>query len=117
MILWFGKKKKQQELKDAGAAMEAPELSAGELAAQEAEIARKAAEQEEIERKVAEANRAWEERQAREAAAAAEEAAHLEDKGTRRNLVQHVVCDKQVTWQCRGAAKDAPRARVYGSPD
>ena len=55
MILWFGKKKKQQELKDAGAAMEAPELSAEELAAQEAEIARKAAEQEEIERKVAEA--------------------------------------------------------------
>ena len=40
MILWFGKKKKQQELKDAGAAMEAPELSAEELAAQEAEIAR-----------------------------------------------------------------------------
>ena len=56
MILWFGKKKKEEELKEAGAAMESPELSADELAAREAEAARKIAEQEEIERKVAEAN-------------------------------------------------------------
>ena len=56
MILWFGKKKKEEELKEAGAAMESPELSADELAAREAEAARKIAEQEEIERKVAEAH-------------------------------------------------------------
>ena len=67
MILWFGKKQKADEMKAAGAEMDAPELSAEELAAKEADAARKAAEQEEIERKVAEANRAWEERQAREA--------------------------------------------------
>ena len=35
MILWFGKKKKLDEAKAAGAAMAAPELSAEELAAQE----------------------------------------------------------------------------------
>ena len=40
MILWFGKKKKEEELKEAGAAMESPELSADELAAREAEAAR-----------------------------------------------------------------------------
>lgn len=67
MILWFGKKQKADEMKAAGAEMDAPELSAEELAAKEADAARKAAEQEEIERKVSEANRAWEERQAREA--------------------------------------------------
>ncbi|MEZ5953743.1 MAG: signal recognition particle-docking protein FtsY [Hyphomonas sp.] len=74
MILWFGKKKQADALKAAGAAMASPELSAEELAAKEAEAARIAAEKEEIERKVAEANRAWEERQAREAAEAATEA-------------------------------------------
>ncbi|WP_300377415.1 signal recognition particle-docking protein FtsY [Henriciella sp.] len=36
MILWFGKKKKKKKLEDAGAAMDAPELSADELAAREA---------------------------------------------------------------------------------
>ncbi|MFN3313961.1 MAG: signal recognition particle-docking protein FtsY [Hyphomonas sp.] len=70
MILWFGKKKKLDEVKAAGEAMPAPELSAEELAAQEAAAAEKA----EIERKVAEANRAWEERQRREAEEAADEA-------------------------------------------
>ena len=70
MILWFGKKKKLDEVKAAGEAMQAPELSAEELAAQEAAAAEKA----EIERKVAEANRAWEERQRREAQEAADEA-------------------------------------------
>ncbi|MFN6979388.1 MAG: signal recognition particle-docking protein FtsY, partial [Gemmobacter sp.] len=53
-----------------GEAMPAPELSAEELAAQEAAAAEKA----EIERKVAEANRAWEDRQRREAEEAADEA-------------------------------------------
>ena len=33
MILWFGKKKKKDEALQAGAEMEAPELSAEELAA------------------------------------------------------------------------------------
>ena len=70
MILWFGKKKKLNEAKAAGEAMPAPDLSAEELAAQEAAAAEKA----EIERKVAEANRAWEERQRREAEEAADEA-------------------------------------------
>ena len=71
MILWFGKKKKKEEALQAGAEMEAPELSADELAAKQAEdaeaarlaeeeAARKAEEQAEIERKVAQANRAWE---------------------------------------------------------
>ena len=80
MILWFGKNKKEEELKEAGAAMESPELSADELATREAEAARKIAEQEEIERKVAEANKAWEERQAREAEAAAAEAKRLDEE-------------------------------------
>ena len=70
MILWFGKKKKLDEAKAAGAAMPAPELSAEELAAQDAAAREKA----EIEAKVAEANRAWEERQRREAQDAADEA-------------------------------------------
>lgn len=71
MILWFGKKKKLDEAKAAGAEMPAPELSAEELAAAEAAAAEKA----EIERKVAEANRAWEERQQRIAQEAEDEAA------------------------------------------
>ncbi len=71
MILWFGKKKKLDEAKAAGAAMPAPELSAEELAARDAAAREKAA----IDAAVAEANRAWEERQRREAMAAADEAA------------------------------------------
>ena len=46
MILWFGKKKKQDEAKAAGVAMDAPELSADEIAARDAEIAAKSAESE-----------------------------------------------------------------------
>ena len=70
MILWFGKKKKLDEAKAAGAAMVQPELSAQEIAAQAAAAREKA----EIEAKVAEANRAWEERQKREAQEAEDEA-------------------------------------------
>ncbi|MEM9937357.1 MAG: signal recognition particle-docking protein FtsY [Pseudomonadota bacterium] len=95
MILWFGKKKKKEEALQAGADMEAPELSAEELAAQKAaeeeaerlaaeEAARLAAEKEEIERKVAEANRAWEERQKREAAEAEDAAKRLAEETARR---------------------------------
>ncbi|MDJ0920252.1 MAG: signal recognition particle-docking protein FtsY [Henriciella sp.] len=95
MILWFGKKKKKEEALKAGAEMEAPELSAEELAAQKAaeeeaerlaaeEAARLAAEKEEIERKVAEANRAWEERQKREAAEAEAAAQRLAEENARR---------------------------------
>ena len=94
MILWFGKKKKKQEALQAGAEMEARELSAEELAAQQAEeaeaqrlaeeeAARKAEEQAEIERKVAEANAAWEERQKREAEEAEQEAAKLAEEAKR----------------------------------
>lgn len=99
MILWFGKKKKKDEALQAGAEMEAPELSAEELAAKKAadeeaarlaeeEAARKAAEQEEIERKVAEANRAWEERQKREAAEAEQEAARLAQEAADREAAR-----------------------------
>jgi fused signal recognition particle receptor len=70
MILWFGKKKKLEEAKAAGQAMVAPELSAEDLAAQEAAAREKA----EIEAKIAEANRAWEERQRRDAQEAEDEA-------------------------------------------
>jgi fused signal recognition particle receptor len=70
MILWFGKKKKLDEAKAAGAATVQPELSAEEIAAQAAAAREKA----EIEAKVAEANRAWEERQKREAQEAQDEA-------------------------------------------
>ena len=86
MILWFGKKKKKEEMKAAGAEMASPELSAEELAAKEAaeaEAAKAAAEKEEIERVVAEANKAWEERQAREAEEAAAEAKRLEEEARR----------------------------------
>lgn len=95
MILWFGKKKNKQEALQAGAEMEAPELSAEELAARQAaeseasrqaeqDAARKAEEQAEIERKVAEANRAWEERQQREVAGAESEAARLAEEAAAR---------------------------------
>ena len=88
MILWFGKKKDKDEALKAGAEMEAPELSADELAAKQAaeaeaarladeEAAKAAAEKAEIERKVAEANAAWEERQKREALEADAEADRL----------------------------------------
>ncbi|MAN75096.1 MAG: signal recognition particle-docking protein FtsY [Henriciella sp.] len=90
MILWFGKKKKKEELEDAGAQMREPELSAEEIAEKEAaekaeadrkaaeeaaEAERKAAEQAKIDAAIAEANKAWEERQKREAAEAEDEAA------------------------------------------
>ena len=69
MILWFGKKKALEEAKQAGADMQAPELSLQDIAAkklaEEKAAALKAAEQAEIERKVAEAAAAWEERQKR----------------------------------------------------
>lgn len=99
MILWFGKKKKKEEVLQAGAEMEAPELSAEELAAKQAaeaeavrvaeeEAARKAEEQAEIERKVADANRAWEERQQREAAEAESNAARLADEAREREAAR-----------------------------
>ncbi len=94
MILWFGKKSKKDEALAAGEAMEAPELSADDLAAQQAiaaeaarlaqeEATQKAAEQAEIERKVAEANAAWEARQKREAAEAESEAARLAEEAAK----------------------------------
>ena len=95
MILWFGKKKKNEEMQAAGAEMASPELSAEEIAAKEAveaEAAKAAAEKEEIERIVAEANKAWEERQAREAEEAAAEAKRLEEEARRpREMVLPVV--------------------------
>ena len=111
MILWFGKKKKQQELKDAGAAMDAPELSADELAARNADAAQKAAEQEEIERKVAEANKAWEERQAREAASAAEEAARLEEEARKAEEARAAAQARADEAEAQRLAEEADRAR------
>jgi len=111
MILWFGKKKKQQELKDAGAAMDAPELSADELAARDADAAQKAAEQEEIERKVAEANKAWEERQAREAASAAEEAARLEEEARKAEEARAAAQARADEAEAQRLAEEADRAR------
>ena len=104
MILWFGKKKKKQELEEAGAAMEAPELSAEEIAAKEAaekeEADRKAAEKAEIERKVAEANRAWEERQKREREEAEAETKRLEEDARRAEAAREAA---------RRAAEEARR--------
>lgn len=111
MILWFGKKKKQQELKDAGATMDAPELSADELAARDADAAQKAAEQEEIERKVAEANKAWEERQAREAASAAEEAARLEEEARKAEEARAAAQARADEAEAQRLAEEADRAR------
>ena len=99
MILWFGKKKKKEEALQVGAEMEAPELSAEELATQQAaeaetarlaelDAARKAEEQAEIERKVAEANRAWEERQQREATEAESEADRLSEEAAAREAAR-----------------------------
>jgi len=88
MILWFGKKKKQDEAKVAGAAMDAPELSADEIAARDAEIAAKEAEKAEIERVVAEANQAWEDRQSREASEAAAESDRLEKEARKADAAR-----------------------------
>ena len=111
MILWFGKKKKEEELKEAGAAMESPELSEDELAAQEAEAARKIAEQEEIERKVAEANKAWEERQAREAEAAAAEAKRLDEEARKAEEARAAAQARADDAEAARLAEEAERAR------
>ena len=116
MILWFGKKKKKEEALQAGAEMEAPELSAEELAAKQAaeeeaarlaeqEVAQKAEEQAEIERKVAEANQAWEERQKREAAEAEQASARLADEARQRE-------EERVR-----AEQDAEQARLKAEAD
>ncbi len=121
MILWFGKKKKKQELQDAGAAMPEPELSAEEIAAKEAaekaEAERKAAEQAEIERKVAEANRAWEERQKREREEAAAEAARLEEEARRAEEAREAArkaaeAARQKAAEDEAARQDAERAEA-----
>ncbi|MEL7112079.1 MAG: signal recognition particle receptor subunit alpha, partial [Pseudomonadota bacterium] len=128
MILWFGKKKKKEEALQAGAEMEAPELSAEDLAAQHAaeaeaarladeEAARKAAEQAEIERKVAEANRAWEERQKREAAEAEAEAKRLAEEAKARETArlkaeQEAEAARQRAQADAAAAEEAARAQA-----
>lgn len=106
MIFWFGKKKDKDEAKAAGAAMVSPELSAEELAAQEAAAAEKA----EIEAKVAEANRAWEERQARERADAAVEAQRLAEEATAAEVAREEAHAKAE--EARKAAEADEAARV-----
>ncbi len=123
MILWFGKKKKKDELLDAGAQMQAPELSAEELAAKqdakaeaavqaEAEAARLAEEKAEIERKVAEANRAWEERQQREAAEAEAETARLAQQAAAAETAKTEAAQRaeQARMQAEADAKAAKEA-------
>ena len=114
MILWFGKKKKKQELEEAGAEMKAPELTAEELAAKEAaekaEAERKAAEQAEIERKVAEANRAWEERQQRERDEAEAEAKRLEGEARKAEAAREAA--RQAAEEARRKAEADEAARV-----
>lgn len=128
MILWFGNKKKKQDAQQAGAEMDAPELSAEELEAKQAaeaeaarlaeeEAARKAAEQAEIERKVAEANRAWEERQQREAAEAEAEAARLaqeaeEREAARLKAEQEAHAARERAKADAAAAEEAARAQA-----
>ncbi len=128
MILWFGKKKKKEEALQAGAEMQAPELSAEELAAKQAEeaevarlaeeeAARKAAEQAEIQRKVAEANQAWEDRQKREAAEAEQETARLAQAAKEREAARLIAEEdaeqarKQAEADAR-AAEEAARAQA-----
>ena len=113
MILWFGKKKKKQELEEAGAEMKAPELTAEELAAKEAaekaEAERKAAEQAEIERKVAEANRAWEERQQRERDEAEAEAKRLEEEARKAEAAREAARQAAEEARRKAAADEAAR--------
>ncbi|MEP1144759.1 MAG: signal recognition particle-docking protein FtsY [Henriciella sp.] len=121
MILWFGKKKKKDEVLLAGAEMEAPELSTEELAAQKAaeadaaraaeeEAQRKAAEQAEIERKVAEANQAWEDRQKREAADAEARTANLAEEARQREAAR-VQAEQQAEQARLKAEADAKAAQ------
>lgn len=121
MILWFGKKKKKDEALQAGAEMEAPELSTEELAAQKAaeeeaaraaeeEAQRKAAEQAEIERKVAEANQAWEDRQKREAADAEARTANLAEEARQREAAR-VQAEQQAEQARLKAEADAKAAQ------
>ncbi len=77
MILWFGKKKDKDKAKAAGAAMENPELSADELAAKKLADEEAASEAARIQQNIDAANKAWEERQKREATEGAAEAARL----------------------------------------
>lgn len=83
MILWFGKKKDKDEAKAAGAAMESPELSVDELAAQKAADDAAAAEAARIQQNIDAANKAWEERQQREAAEAEADAEKLANEAAR----------------------------------
>ena len=112
MILWFGKKKKQDEARAAGAAMVAPELSADEIAAREAETATKQAEKAEIERVVAEANKAWEERQVREAAEAEAEARRLDDEARRAETARAEALSRADESEARRLEAEAEAARL-----
>jgi fused signal recognition particle receptor len=118
MILWFGKKKDKDEALKAGAEMEAPDLSAEELAAKQAadteaariaqeDAAKAAAEKAEIERKVAEANAAWEERQKREALEADAEAARLSKEAELAEYARREADERADEVRARAAEDDA----------
>tara|TARA_R110000787_G_scaffold4109_3_gene15978 strand:+ start:1153 stop:2541 length:1389 start_codon:yes stop_codon:yes gene_type:complete len=112
MILWFGKKQKQDEAKAAGAAMAEPGLSADEIAARDAEIAAKAAEKAEIERVVAEANKAWEDRQAREAAEAESEAARLDEEARKADAARAEALARADEAEAKRLEAEAEAARL-----
>jgi fused signal recognition particle receptor len=111
MILWFGNKKKKEELKAAGLEAAAQEAEAAELAraAQAAEDEAKAADAAEIERKVAEANAAWEERQKRDRAAAEAEASRLA-KAERRAEADRLEAARKATAARQAAEHDEAAA-------
>jgi fused signal recognition particle receptor len=113
MILWFGKKKKKEELLDVGATMPEPELSAEELAAKAAaekeEADRKAAEQAKIDAAVAEANRAWEDRQKRERAEAEAESKQLEEEARRAEAAREQARKAAEAARAKAEADEAAR--------
>ena len=83
MILWFGNKKKREELEAAGEAIAASEEAALKRAEDE-----KAAEQAAIDKKVREAAEAWEARQKRDAAEAEAALKQAEDNAAREEAAK-----------------------------
>lgn len=101
MILWFGKKKKKKQMEEAGAAMDAPELSAEEIAEKEA------AERKEAER--LETEQAEIERQAAEEAEKARQAAEAEADARRAEEARRAAEAQAEAQKAREAAEEAAR--------
>ncbi len=114
MILWFGKKKDKDEAKAVGAAMESPELSADELAAKQAAEAEATAEGARIQANIDAANKAWEERQQREASEGAVEAERLAVEAERveaaRQDAETKAIEARANAEANAAAQEAAEA-------